>query len=83
MHKLLDILDQYAKTSGQCINKKKTSMIFSQNVEVATKDEILDLWETRGTQQFEKYLCLTPVIGLSKKRAFLEIKANLWKRLQS
>lgn len=49
-HKLLDILDQYAKASGQYINKEKTTMVFSHNVEESAKHDILDLWGAREAQ---------------------------------
>ncbi|KAF5451602.1 hypothetical protein F2P56_026695 [Juglans regia] len=76
------LLDDYEKASGQCINKEKTSMVFSKNVDEGLKTEIMQLWGGSSTQQYEKYLGLPPMVGRSKQRAFSGIKHRLWQKLQ-
>lgn len=40
------------------------------------------MWGRGHHKQYEKYLGLPPIIGRSKKKAFAEIKAKVWKKLQ-
>lgn len=75
-HKLMDILNTYARALGQCINKEKTSMVFSHNVEESTKHDISGLQGVKGTHQYEQYLRLPPsqVDPKIQKESFLETK---------
>lgn len=57
------ILNVYAQTSGQCINKEKTTMVFSKNVGKMDKTKILAMQGCRDTKQYNKYLGLPPMIG--------------------
>lgn len=45
--KIQSLLNLYEKASGQCINKEKTSLVFSMNVHVDLRVRIMQLW--RGT----------------------------------
>jgi hypothetical protein len=67
---------------GQKINSDKTTIFFSHNTSMATRDDIVDFFGTSPTTKFEKYLGLPPVIGRAKKKAFQEIKDRVWKKLQ-
>lgn len=67
---LLDVLNQYAKSSGKSVNIKKTTMIFSQNIGREVKNDIMAQWGCRATQHYEKYLGLPPIVGRSRMRAF-------------
>lgn len=78
---LLAVLMDYAKVSSQCINVDKTTMVFSQNVKEMEKTEIMTLWGTRDQLQYERYLELPPIVRRSCKRAFSDIKANVWQHL--
>lgn len=42
--KFLSLLDTYEKVSGQCINKEKTYMVFSRNVNEDVKANIMLMW---------------------------------------
>lgn len=50
---------------------------------IGVKGVIQSMWGIRGQQQYEKYLRFPSIFGRSKKRAFAEIKTNLWHKLQS
>ena len=77
-----NLLSLYEKASGQKLNGEKTSIFFSKNTPQAKKSEILSLFVTLPTTQFEKYLGLPPIMGRSKRQAFNDIKERIWKRLQ-
>lgn len=53
-------------------------MVFSRNIKEDTEAEILALWGSRDTQQYEKYLFIPLIIGISKKMAFSNIKKKIW-----
>ncbi|XP_041011508.1 uncharacterized protein LOC121255312 [Juglans microcarpa x Juglans regia] len=53
--------------------ERKTSMVFSKNVDKDLQTEIMQLWGGSSTQQYEKYLGLPPMVGRSKQRAFLRV----------
>ncbi|XP_042950087.1 uncharacterized protein LOC122282202 [Carya illinoinensis] len=80
--KIQSFLNKYERASGQCINKEKTSMVFSKNVNDNLKRDIMQLWGGSFTQQYEKYLGLPPMVGRSKKQAFSDIKKRVWQKLQ-
>ncbi|XP_042974784.1 uncharacterized protein LOC122306423 [Carya illinoinensis] len=81
--KIQCLLSKYERASGQCINKEKTSMVFSKNVKDDLKRDIMQLWGGSFTQQYEKYLGLPPMVGRSKKQAFSDIKKRVWQKLQA
>ncbi|XP_042983363.1 uncharacterized protein LOC122312776 [Carya illinoinensis] len=80
--KIQSLLNKYERASGQCINKEKTSMVFSKNVNDDLKRDIMQLWGGSYTQQYEKYLGLPPMVGRSKKQAFSDIRKRVWQKLQ-
>ncbi|XP_042962749.1 uncharacterized protein LOC122297028 [Carya illinoinensis] len=79
---ILSLLELYERASGQCINKEKTSMVFSKNVDEVVRANIMAMWGGSNTQHFEKYLGLPPMVGRSKQRAFADIKQKLWQKIQ-
>lgn len=80
---LLEILNVYAIALEQCINTEKTTMVISRNVKNETQDKIKSIWGCTTWQQYEKYLSFPPIVGISKKKAFVEIKSKVGKCLQS
>lgn len=80
---LLEILKSYTFASGQCINTKKITMVFSRNVKEVTKAEISFMWGCKDTKQYKKYLGLPPIISRSKKKTFLKIKIKVQQWLQT
>lgn len=52
-------------------------MVFNGNVKEEVKEEIMAVWGYRGVVQYEKHLGLLPIIGISRKWAFSNIKMKL------
>ena len=71
------ILGVYENSSGQQLNRSKTSLFFSPNTSESTKHEIKNRFEAQVIKQHEKYLGLPSLIGGSKKKSFREIKEKL------
>jgi hypothetical protein len=74
------ILTTYANAFGQVVNEDKTAIFFSHNTPQQQRDSITTFLSTSPTTQFDKYLGL--LLGCSKKRAFNEIKGQIWRCLQ-
>ena len=71
--RLLDILGRYEATSGQAINRQKTSLFFSKNTKPEVKDAIKNMLGARIMNDCEKYLGLPMVGGQSKVATFKEL----------
>ncbi|XP_035551721.1 uncharacterized protein LOC118349890 [Juglans regia] len=80
--RLQTLLEQYEVSSGQQLNREKTTMVFSANVNQHNKQAIMNLWCSTQLQHYDKYLGLPPVVGKSKSRAFASIKHKVWLKLQ-
>ena len=71
---LITILEQYERTSGQAINRDKTSLFFSKNTRAEVRDTIQGMLGAQVMTDCEKYLGLPMVAGKSKVRTFRELK---------
>ncbi|KAF5443558.1 hypothetical protein F2P56_036105, partial [Juglans regia] len=80
---LQGVLEKYEAASGQKVNKEKTVVVFSKNVDAGKQRELLSLWGVRTFQQYDKYLGLPNLVGRSKSLAFVDIKRRVWNKLQS
>lgn len=74
---LQQILNVYENSSGQQLNRSKTSLFFSPNTSEVTKNEIKSRFGAQVIRQHEKYLGLPSLIGRNKKKSFREIKEKL------
>jgi hypothetical protein len=76
------ILDRYEKASGQKLNRDKTSIFFSSNTKVETKNFIVSVARVSATNRYEKYLGLPNLIGRSRVSAFNGLKGRIWDKIQ-
>ncbi|KAL0408431.1 UNVERIFIED_CONTAM: putative mitochondrial protein [Sesamum radiatum] len=77
-----DILDTYARASGQMINYNKSSMVLSKNSPDNLKDELPALLGLQISEQHERYLGLPSVVGRSKRGVFSYIRDRVWQRIK-
>ena len=77
------ILEMYEQESGQMVNLDKSSVFFSKNVNLTTKEEVCE--ELEGIQLVlqGKYLGLPMVISRSKGQLFNYTKDNIKRRMLS
>ena len=80
-HRLLAILEQYEVTSGQAINRQKTSVFFSRNTRANVKHNIRNLMGARIVDDCEKYLGLLMTSGKSKVNTFKELQEKITRNL--
>ena len=78
---LTKILDLYEATSGQKINSEKSSVTFSHNTSLKTRNDVLSILGPMQDSRRWKYLGLPSVIGKSKNQVFAEIKEKTGKKL--
>ena len=79
--RVLEILGDYEKNSGQKLNKDKTYLFFSKNTGSETREAIKGMFGAQIIQQHEKYLGLPPLIGKGKRKAFNRIKDLVGRRI--
>jgi hypothetical protein len=78
---ILSILDTYEMSSGQKINREKTSLFFSPNTKENIQAEITNLLGASSTSTTKKYLGLPIFIGKSKNKTFQGLKERVAKKL--
>jgi hypothetical protein len=81
--RLLRILEDYEVTSGQKLNKDKTSICFSRKTCMEKREEISRLLGFQATQSYIKYLGLPTLVGKSRIKSFQNLKDRVWKCLQN
>lgn len=76
------ILDVYERASGQMINRDKSSVLFSPNTDMSSRDHVKEELYIASGARNERYLGLPVSIGKSRKKAFQYIKRRIWGRIQ-
>ena len=77
-----EILQVYAKASGQRINMEKSLVYFSNNTPNIIKDWTKRILGVKEVERFEKYLGLPTLIRRVKYQTFSYLKDRVWKKLQ-
>ncbi|XP_075663965.1 uncharacterized protein LOC142633609 [Castanea sativa] len=73
---IMEILQKYAKASGQCINLEKSSVYFSSNTIGSQRQQILQILEVKEVERFESYLGLPTLILRAKYYTFFLFKGS-------
>ena len=75
------ILQVYEASSGQKLNRSKTSLFFSRNTENATKEAIKTMFGAQLIKPHESYLGLPYLVGRSKTNSFAQLKERVANKL--
>ena len=78
---IMRILKVYEDSSRKLLNKQKTSLFFSQNIDPATQEAIKTLFGAQVIKQHETYLGLPSLIVRSKTNTFAHLKEKVAKKL--
>ncbi|XP_042968979.1 uncharacterized protein LOC122301650 [Carya illinoinensis] len=81
--KIIELLELYESGSRQKLNKEKTSIYFSANTKIMTRDHILGMAGFRATLSYEKYLGLLALLGRSRIQAFKGILDRVRSRVSN
>ena len=79
---MLEVLAKYEHTSGQQINRAKTTIFFNKSTSEDVQRVIKDMLGVNVVCQYEKYLGLPSLVGQEKKESFTHIKQQVWKKIQ-
>ena len=76
------ILAEYESTSGQKLNRDKTTLFFNKAISPDTQENTINLLGVPEIKQYEKYLGLPSFVGRGKKAIFTFIKERVWSKLK-
>ena len=79
--RVLKVLDDYERESGQKLNREKTSLFFSKNTSRETQQEIKDSFRAQIVNKHERYLGLPTLVGRGKRKAFNKIKDQVGRKI--
>ena len=72
--RVMKVLEDYERVSGQKLNKEKTSLYFSKNTRRDVQVQVKQKFGAEIVRRHEKYLGLPPLVGRGKRKAFNWIK---------
>ncbi|XP_065635916.1 uncharacterized protein LOC136070224 [Quercus suber] len=75
------VLQVYERSSGQQLNRNKTSIFFSHNMYMGTKETIKAMFGTQVIRPHESYLGLPSLIGKLKHNTFAHLKQRIANKL--
>ena len=79
---LQEVLNVYARASGQILNEEKTGLFFTNNTNEMTRSSIQRVFGAPWNNNIGKYLGLPSLVGRDKRRVFEDIKTRVWQKLQ-
>ena len=79
--RLMEVLTQYEKASGQVINCQKTALFFSMNTRQEVQENIRSMFGAQVMTICEKYLGLPMIGGRSKVSTFMDLQERVSKRV--
>ncbi|XP_012847034.1 PREDICTED: uncharacterized protein LOC105967016 [Erythranthe guttata] len=77
-----NILDQYARISGQEINFEKTNVSFCPTTSAALKESICNILGFQVVDRHEKYLGMPVSMGRTRKEIFSFLRDRIWARIK-
>ena len=77
-----EMLNKYARASGQLINFEKSAIYYSRNTDLDIRQEICSILGNLKEAFSGKYLGLPMVIGRTKNQVFGQVKRRVTERLQ-
>ncbi|KAL7111975.1 hypothetical protein ACP275_05G123500 [Erythranthe tilingii] len=79
---LKQILDLYARTSGQVVNVDKSTMTFSPKTPNNTKEELSQVLGFTVVDRHEKYLGMPANLGRTRKEVFIYLRDRIWTKIR-
>ena len=72
----------YERSSRQWLNKEKTSIFFSKNTKTEVRRHLKSIVGVGSTLNYENYLGLPTLIGISRICSFNKIQGHTWNRIR-
>lgn len=73
-NRIMKVLEDYKRDSGQKFNKEKTSLFFNKNTNRDVQNHVKQHFAAQIIRHHEKFLRLLPLAGKGKRKAFNRIK---------
>lgn len=80
-NRVLKVLDDYERESGQKLNREKTSLFFSKNTRREIQEEIKNSFGAQIIPKHERYLGLPNLVGKGERKAFNGIKDQVGRKI--
>lgn len=80
-NRVLEVLANYEKESGQKLNKEKTSLFFNRNTNKEIREEIKGIFGAQIIHKHKRYLGLPTLLRKGKKKVFSCIKDQVGRRI--
>lgn len=81
--KLMELLQIFEEASGQQVNLSKSTVVFSSNVSLDSKEQVCHLLQMHEANESTVYLGLPNVVGRNKTRVFGFLKEKMKNRVHS
>lgn len=78
-----EILSEYKRCSGHCVNFAKSTVFFSKNTLEEERQLVVNLLRVRSSDEPERYLGLPNMVGRKKKQSFWALKDRLKQRIKN
>ncbi|CAM8987641.1 unnamed protein product [Rhodiola kirilowii] len=75
-----NIIKDYERISGQKVNYDKSEVVFSPNIEICVKREVVSVLGVNEVERHGKYLGLPLIVGQRKCEVFKEIVEKTWRK---
>ena len=75
------VLQVYEASSGQQLNRNKTSLFFSHNTTNRVRETIKMMFDVQVIKPHESYLGLPSLVGMSKRNTFAKLKQRVSNKL--
>ena len=76
------VLDMYCRSSGQLVSMAKSSIFFSPNTRVHTREEICNTLDIFTEALSDKYLGLPSMVGVDKSDCFQHLVDTVYQRIK-
>lgn len=78
-----EILSEYKRCLGQCVNFAKSNVFFSKNTLEEERQLVVNLLGVLSSNELERYLGLPNMVGRRKKQSFQALKDRLKQRIEN
>ncbi|KAA3474844.1 reverse transcriptase [Gossypium australe] len=77
------VIKEYEDSLGQLVNFDKSLIYFSNNTNRGVKSKVWEILGVRIANNPDKYLGLPTMVGRRKKNAFVQLKENFMRKIES
>ncbi|KAA3480199.1 reverse transcriptase [Gossypium australe] len=80
---LKQILKEYERNSGQCVNFDKSTVFYSTNTQERERSIVSQILAVRSSNDIERYLGLPSMVGRKKRLSFQNLKDRFKQKIEN